>query len=143
MDRLSPPTAFLHVEDGVTHMHIGSCAIFEGPPPPYQDFTDLVAVAAAPAPLPSTRYGAPGQLGRPVWVDDPHFKPRLPRPPLGATTARRRGRVVQPDGSADGGGARSASPLWEADDRRARRYPMGTDLQGPPLHGLTGSPART
>ena len=56
MDRLSPlDSLFLHVEDGVTHMHIGSCAIFEGPPPPYQDFTDLVAAAAAPASLPSTR----------------------------------------------------------------------------------------
>jgi diacylglycerol O-acyltransferase len=75
MDRLSPlDSLFLHVEDGVTHMHIASCAVFEGPPPRYDDFVDLVA-----SKLPVlTRYRqrvcfVPGQLGRPVWVDDPHF----------------------------------------------------------------------
>ena len=32
MDRLSPlDSSFLHVEDGITHMHIGSCSIFDGP----------------------------------------------------------------------------------------------------------------
>jgi diacylglycerol O-acyltransferase len=75
MDRLSPlDSLFLHVEDGVTHMHIASCAVFEGPAPPYDDFVDLVA---SKLPL-LTRYRqtvcfVPGQLGRPVWVDDPHF----------------------------------------------------------------------
>jgi len=34
MDRMSPLDAsFLHVEDAVSHMHIGSVAVFEGPPP--------------------------------------------------------------------------------------------------------------
>ena len=75
MDRLSPADSlFLHVEDGVTHMHIGSCAVFEGPPPRYEDFVGLVA---SKLPL-LTRYRqrvrfVPGDLGRPVWVDDPHF----------------------------------------------------------------------
>jgi diacylglycerol O-acyltransferase len=75
MDRLSPlDSLFLHVEDGVTHMHIASAATFEGPPPPYEDFVRLVA-----SKLPVlTRYRqkvrfVPNQLGRPVWVDDPHF----------------------------------------------------------------------
>jgi diacylglycerol O-acyltransferase len=75
MDRLSPlDSLFLHVEDGVTHMHIASCAVFERPPPPYQEFVDLVA-AKLPL-LPRYRQKVrfvPGQLGRPVWVDDPHF----------------------------------------------------------------------
>jgi diacylglycerol O-acyltransferase len=75
MDRLSPlDSLFLHVEDGVTHMHIASCAIFERPPPPYEEFVDLVA-AKLPL-LPRYRQKVrfvPGQLGRPVWVDDPHF----------------------------------------------------------------------
>ena len=35
MEHLSPlDSMFLHVEDGITHMHVGSCAIFEGPAPP-------------------------------------------------------------------------------------------------------------
>ncbi len=75
MDRLSPlDSSFLHVEDGVTHMHIASCAIFERPPPPYQELVELVA-AKLPR-LPRYRQKVrfvPGQLGRPVWVDDPYF----------------------------------------------------------------------
>ena len=43
MERMSPLDAmFLHVEDGVSHMHIASCAIMEGPPPAYDDFVELV-----------------------------------------------------------------------------------------------------
>ena len=75
MDRLSPlDSLFLHVEDGVTHMHIASCAIFEGPPPPYQEFVDLVArkLPLLPRYRQRVRF-VPGQLGRPVWADDPHF----------------------------------------------------------------------
>jgi diacylglycerol O-acyltransferase / wax synthase len=55
-------------------MHIASVAIFEGPPPP---FPDLVAMVDAKLGL-VPRYRqvvkfVPFQLGRPVWVDDPHF----------------------------------------------------------------------
>ena len=43
MDRLSPLDAsFLHIEDDVNHMHIGSIGIFEGPPPTYEDLTTTV-----------------------------------------------------------------------------------------------------
>jgi WS/DGAT/MGAT family acyltransferase len=75
MDRLSPlDSLFLHVEDGVTHMHIASCAVFEGPPPPYQDFVGLIAGKLSRLPRYRQRVRfVPGQLGRPVWVDDPHF----------------------------------------------------------------------
>ena len=35
MDRMNPLDAsFLYLENGITHMHIGSCAVFEGPPRP-------------------------------------------------------------------------------------------------------------
>jgi diacylglycerol O-acyltransferase / wax synthase len=74
-DRLSPLDAsFLHVEDHVSHMHIASVAIFEGPPP---SFGDIVAMVQAKLDL-VPRYRqkvrfVPFELGRPVWVDDPHF----------------------------------------------------------------------
>ncbi|MGP0031659.1 MAG: WS/DGAT/MGAT family O-acyltransferase [Acidimicrobiales bacterium] len=74
-DRLSPQDAsFLHIEDDVSHMHIASVAIFEGPPPP---FADVVAMVDAKLDL-VPRYrqvvrSVPFDLGRPVWVDDPHF----------------------------------------------------------------------
>ena len=42
MDRMSPLDAtFLHIEDGVNHMHIASCARFEGPAPTYEALVDL------------------------------------------------------------------------------------------------------
>jgi diacylglycerol O-acyltransferase / wax synthase len=74
-DRLSPLDAsFLHVEDDVSHMHIGAISIFEGPPPP---FSSVVTMIQGKLPL-VPRYRqvvrfVPLELGRPVWVDDPHF----------------------------------------------------------------------
>ena len=115
MDRMSPMDAsFLHIEDDVSHMHIASVAIFEGPAPPYQD---VVAMVRGKLPL-VPRYRqvvrfVPLQLGRPVWVDDPHFNleyhirhTALP-PPGGEDELRRLvGRVMaQP--------LDRAKPLWE------------------------------
>jgi diacylglycerol O-acyltransferase / wax synthase len=43
MQRLSPQDAsFLHIEDAVSHMHIGSVAIFEGPPPGYDALARMI-----------------------------------------------------------------------------------------------------
>ena len=75
MQRLSPQDAsFLHLEDLVSHMHIGTVAILEGPPPPYDELADRVR---ANLPLvPRYRQKAhlvPLALGPPVWVDDAHF----------------------------------------------------------------------
>jgi diacylglycerol O-acyltransferase / wax synthase len=75
VDRLSPMDAsFLHVEDGVSHMHIASVAIFEGPAPGYGDVSRTIAGKLPLVP----RYRqvvqfVPLDFGRPVWVDDPHF----------------------------------------------------------------------
>jgi WS/DGAT/MGAT family acyltransferase len=75
MDRMGPlDSVFLHVEDGVTHMHIASCAIFEGPAPSYDEFVRMVAgrLPVLPRYRQKVRF-VPGGVGRPVWVDDPHF----------------------------------------------------------------------
>lgn len=76
MERMNPLDAsFLHLEDGVTHLHVGACAVFEGPPPP---FDALFRAIEAKLPLvPRYRQRArfvPLQLGPPVWVDDPDFR---------------------------------------------------------------------
>jgi len=75
MDRMSPLDAsFLHIENAVSHMHIGSVAIFEGPAPAYEEFEAMVAgkLPAVPRYRQKVRF-VPLQLGRPLWVDDPHF----------------------------------------------------------------------
>jgi WS/DGAT/MGAT family acyltransferase len=76
MERMSPLDAtFLHVEDGISHMHIASCAIMEGPPPPYEHIVELFRSKLALVPRYRQRVRfVPGGLGRPVWVDDPHFR---------------------------------------------------------------------
>src|SRR5689334_6660410 len=75
MDRMSPLDAsFLHIEDAVSHMHIGSVAIFEGPAPDYDAFEKMVAgkLPLVPRYRQKVRF-VPFQLGRPVWTDDPYF----------------------------------------------------------------------
>src|SRR6478735_1282403 len=116
MDRMGPlDSVFLHVEDGVSHMHIASCAIFEGPPPSYDE---LVALVASKLPL-LTRYRqkvrfVPGGLGRPVWVDDPHFNlayhvrhSALPPPGLEPELNTLMGRLMSQE-------LDRHRPLWEA-----------------------------
>jgi WS/DGAT/MGAT family acyltransferase len=74
-DRLSPLDAsFLHIEDHVSHMHIASVAIFEGPPPPFRDIVAMVdaKLDLVPRYRQKVRF-VPFELGRPVWVDDRHF----------------------------------------------------------------------
>ncbi|MFN8036878.1 MAG: wax ester/triacylglycerol synthase family O-acyltransferase [Acidimicrobiia bacterium] len=75
MERLNGLDAmFLAVEDAVDHMHIGSVGILEGPAPSARELADVVTTKLPLVP----RYRqkvltAPGNVGRPLWVDDPHF----------------------------------------------------------------------
>jgi diacylglycerol O-acyltransferase len=75
VDRLSPLDAsFLHVEDDVSHMHIAAIGIFEGPVARYPDVVSMVRgkLPLVPRYRQVVRF-VPLDLGRPVWVDDPHF----------------------------------------------------------------------
>jgi WS/DGAT/MGAT family acyltransferase len=114
-ERMSPLDAsFLHMEDSVSHMHIGSVAIFEGPAPPHGD---LVAMVRGKLPL-VPRYRqvvqfVPLALGRPVWVDDTHFNleyhlrhTALPRPGSEGELRRLVGRVMSQR-------LDRTKPLWE------------------------------
>jgi diacylglycerol O-acyltransferase / wax synthase len=75
MDRLSPlDAAFLHIEDDYNQMHIGSVGIFEGPPPPFEAVRSMVEGKLPLVPRYRQRVReVPFELGRPVWIDDPHF----------------------------------------------------------------------
>lgn len=115
MDRMSPLDAsFLHLEDGVTHMHIASCAVFEGPAPAYDDLVRLLAskLPQVPRYRQKVRF-VPLDLGRPVWVDDPHFTieyhvrhTALPPPGSEADLKRLFGRVMSQELDRN-------RPLWE------------------------------
>jgi diacylglycerol O-acyltransferase len=106
--------SFLHVEDGVTHMHLGSVGIFEGPAP---EPDEVPAAIAARLPL-VPRYRqkvrfVPLALGRPAWIDDPHFdlsyhvrRTGLPAPGGEPELRRLVGRVMSQQ-------LDRAKPLWE------------------------------
>ncbi|HEV2755610.1 MAG TPA: wax ester/triacylglycerol synthase family O-acyltransferase [Actinomycetota bacterium] len=65
---------FLHLEGPDTHMHVGGAAIFEGPPPDYEEVLDMVRSRLQMVPrFRQKLMTVPFGLGRPVWVDDTHF----------------------------------------------------------------------
>src|SRR6202048_1633910 len=75
MEWMSPMDAsFLHIEGPRNPMHIGGVSIFEGPAPPFERLEEMVAgkLALVPRYRQKVRF-VPLGLGRPVWVDDPHF----------------------------------------------------------------------
>jgi diacylglycerol O-acyltransferase / wax synthase len=74
-DRLSAVDAgFLAQEGANSHMHIGAVMVFEGPPPPFQDFADHVRGRLHLVPRYRQKLAFPPlETGRPLWVDDPNF----------------------------------------------------------------------
>lgn len=105
---------FLDVEDSVSHMHIGSVGIFEGPPPSPDEASAWVL-----GKLPLVRRyrqtirRPPLSLGRPVWTDDHHFnldyhlrRTGLPAPGGEQELRRLVGRVMSQQLDRD-------KPLWE------------------------------
>jgi WS/DGAT/MGAT family acyltransferase len=115
MDRLGSLDAeFLHLEDQINHMHIAGVCIFDGTPPTLDELGALVASKLDVIP----RYrqvvrNVPLELGRPVWVDDPHFRieyhlrhTALPAPGGPAELEALMGRLMSQ-------ALDRARPLWE------------------------------
>jgi diacylglycerol O-acyltransferase len=115
MKTLSPQDAsFLHLETGDTQMHIGSTLIAEGPAPEHRLVLD--GFRAKLQFIPRYRHKVrfvPLDLGRPVWVDDPHFnlgyhvrRTALPEPGSAEQLRNLIGRLMsQP--------LDRSKPLWE------------------------------
>jgi WS/DGAT/MGAT family acyltransferase len=75
MEWMSPMDAsFLHIEGPNNPMHIGGVSIFEGPAPSFERLEEMVLARldGVPRYRQKVRF-VPLGLGRPVWVDDPHF----------------------------------------------------------------------
>src|SRR5579884_3999053 len=114
-DRLTGlDSSFLHLERNGAHMHVAACAIFEGDPPAHQELMDALESRLHLVPRYRQRLAfVPFDQGRPVWVDDPHFKASyhvrhtaLPRPGGEQELKRLAGRVFsQP--------LDRKRPLWE------------------------------
>ncbi len=116
MDRLSTLDAeFLHIEDGIAHMHIAGGCVFADPPPTYDEVVGLIAGKLHQIPRYRQRVrSVPLELGRPVWADDPHFdihyhvrRTALPAPGSEAEFDHLMGRLMSLP-------LDRARPLWEA-----------------------------
>jgi diacylglycerol O-acyltransferase len=115
MQTMSPLDAsFLHIEDAVTHMHIGSVGIFEGPAPESDAVKNAIAahLPLVPRYRQKVRF-VPLALGRPTWVEDPHFnldyhvrRTGLPSPGGDQELRNLVGRVMSQQ-------LDRAKPLWE------------------------------
>ncbi|MCW2741569.1 MAG: putative Acyltransferase [Blastococcus sp.] len=115
MDRMSALDAgFFFAESENTPMHVGSVAVFEGPAPTYGDVVRLLLSKLPQVPRYRQRVRpVPMQLGRPLWVDDPHFQilyhvrhTAVPGPGSDEQLRNLAGRVL-------GQRLDMAKPLWE------------------------------
>ena len=141
---MSPLDAsFLHLEDNVTQLHIGSVAIFEGPPPPVDE---LLAMVAGKLPL-VPRYRqvvrfVPLALGRPVWTDDHYFnieyhvrRTALPAPGGEQELRNLVGRVMSQQ-------LDRAKPLWEmwvAEGLEEGRWALVSKVHHCMVDGVSGT----
>jgi WS/DGAT/MGAT family acyltransferase len=112
---MSPTDAgFYFAESENTPLHVGSVAVFEGPAPTYGDVIRLLLSKLPLVPRYRQRVRpVPFQLGRPLWVDDPHFQilyhvrhTALPSPGTDEQLRNLAGRVL-------GQRLDLAKPLWE------------------------------
>jgi len=115
MERMSTLDAeFLHLEDGIAHMHIGAVCVFGDPPPSFDEIAAMIAAKFHLIPRYRQRVrSVPFELGRPVWVDDPNFNldyhlrhTALPAPGDDAAFCRLMGRIMSQPLDRD-------RPLWE------------------------------
>jgi diacylglycerol O-acyltransferase len=115
VDRMSALDAgFFYAESENTPMHVGSVAVFEGPAPTYGDVVRLLLSKLPLVPRYRQRVRpVPMQLGRPLWVDDPHFNilyhvrhTAVPSPGSDEQLRNLAGRVL-------GQRLDMAKPLWE------------------------------
>ena len=115
MDRMSATDAgFFYAESENAPLHVGSVAVFEGPAPTYGDVVRLLLSKLHNVPRYRQRVRpVPIQLGRPMWVDDPHFQilyhvrhTAVPSPGSDEQLRNLAGRVL-------GQRLDMAKPLWE------------------------------
>src|SRR5947209_9086838 len=114
-DRLTGLDAsFLHLEHDSAHMHVAGVTVFEGTAPRYEELVEQITRRLHLVPRYRQRLAfVPLNQGRPVWIDDPHFKPTyhvrhtaLPRPGGEDELKRLAGRVFSQPLDRD-------RPLWE------------------------------
>lgn len=144
MEVMSPlDAAFLRIEDRHTSLHIASVAVFEGPPPSFADLTRAYEAKLPYVPRYRQRVQeVPLRLGRPVWVDDHHFRigyhlrhTALPTPGTDEQLRNLVGRLMSQQ--LDRG-----KPLWEtwvAEGLQGDRWAVISKLHHCMVDGIAGT----
>ncbi|HZJ26461.1 MAG TPA: wax ester/triacylglycerol synthase family O-acyltransferase [Acidimicrobiia bacterium] len=143
MDRLSVLDAeFLHLEDGIAHLHIAGVGVFMGAPPAPGDLERLLAAKLHRIPRYRQRVRfVPLELGRPVWVDDPHFslsyhvrRTALPSPGVDTDLRRLMARLMSQPLDRE-------RPLWETwvvEGLAENRWALITKVHHCMVDGISG-----
>ena len=143
MDRLSSIDAsFLTNEGSASHMHVGAVLIFEGPPPSYADLLDQVRSRLHLVPRFRQKLAFPPlQMGRPFWIDDPHFHleyhvrhSALPQPGSEDQLRRLTGRLFSQQ-------LDRSKPLWElwlVQGLKRKRFALLTKTHHALVDGVAG-----
>src|SRR3978361_17052 len=97
-DRLTGlDNSFLALEDAGAHMHVGSCMLFEGEAPPYDDFVAKVDSRLHLGPRYRKRPASPPAAPAPPRRGRrPALHPGLPRAPPRAPRPRQSRAAAQP-----------------------------------------------
>jgi WS/DGAT/MGAT family acyltransferase len=143
LDRLTAVDAsFLHQEGASSHMHIGAVTIFEGPPPPFDEFLDSLRSRLHLVPRYRQKLAFPRfESGRPVWVDDPDFdlefhvrQTALPAPGSEEQLENLAARVVSQR-------LDRSKPLWElwlVESLERRRFALISKTHHALIDGISG-----
>ena len=134
---------FLHLEGPTTHMHVGGIALFEGDAPDYDDILEMIALRLQYVPRFRQKLATvPLGLGRPVWVDDPHFNieyhvrhTALPAPGSRAKLNRLVARIMSQQ-------LDRAKPLWEfwvAEGLAGNRFALISKTHHSLVDGISGT----
>ena len=144
MDSMSALDAtFLYIENECNHMHIAVVAIFEGPPPRGDEIEEMIGskLHLVPRYRQKVRF-VPFDLGRPAWIDDPHFNlhdhvrhSALPSPGSDEQLRTLVGRVMSQK-------LDRAKPLWEiwvVEGLEGDRWAMLSKTHHCMIDGVSGS----
>jgi diacylglycerol O-acyltransferase / wax synthase len=134
---------FIHLEGPTTHMHVGGIAVFEGDAPEYDDVLEMISRRLQHVPRFRQKLAIiPLGLGRPVWVDDPHFNleyhvrhTALPAPGTRAKLNRLVARIMSQQ-------LDRAKPLWEiwfAEGLAGNRFALISKTHHSLVDGISGT----
>ena len=134
---------FIHLEGPDTHMHVGGITLFEGDAPDYDDVLQMISRRLQYVPRFRQKLApVPFGLGRPVWVDDPHFNleyhvrhTALPAPGSRAKLNSLVARIMSQQ-------LDRAKPLWEmwfAEGLAGNRFALITKTHHSLVDGISGT----